>query len=130
MINRILLHIISIFILGLIFCLIITIPIYIMVILGFTYESLFKLIQFFIIVELISFPFEIFLKNMIKNMIEYEMISIKICKVLYIIFWITISFFAMSIVDYFMDSIKSTGIDILVVSIICSFIALNDIIEK
>mgnify|MGYP006066066937 CR=1 FL=1 len=130
MINKIGLHIISMSILGLIFCLIMIIPIYIMVILGFTYESLFKLIQFFIIVELISFPFEIFLKNMIKNVIRYEMINIKICKVLYIIFWITLSFFAMSIVDYFMDSIKSTGVDILVVSIIYSFLALKDITEK
>ena len=98
---------------------------FIMSLLGFKYDSLISVLQFFTIVEFIILPFEVFLKIVVNKIINSQNINKKIVNLLYIIFYINAYFLVMNIVDYFMDSIKTTGIDILVISAILSIIKIR-----
>ncbi len=110
---------------------IISILTFIMSLLGFKYDSLISVLQFFTIVEFIILPFEVFLKIVVNKIINSQNINKKIVNLLYIIFYINAYFLVMNIVDYFMDSIKTTGIDILVISAILSILSLKlDIFEN
>ena len=104
---------------------IISILTFIMSLLGFKYDSLISVLQFFTIVEFIILPFEVFLKIVVNKIINSQNINKKIVNLLYIIFYINAYFLVMNIVDYFMDSIKTTGIDILVISAILSILSLK-----
>lgn len=117
--------------LTLLFTFFILIFIFIMKLIGFKYDSLLSIFMFFILTEIISYPFEKLLKYLIGKMIEYESINTKLINILYIVGYTNIMFFSFTIIDYFMNSISTNLIIVLVISLLGSFLSLKlDITEK
>jgi len=79
---------------------------------GFQYQSVKSLILFFIFVSIISLPLEYLSNFLTKIMIQLGLAK-KSYGLFYVIFDVFSCFLAMQVVDYFMPSIVSTRLSIL-----------------
>lgn len=88
---------------------------------GFQYESVGTLILFFILVSIISLPLESLAIYLTQFMIRLGLAQ-KNYGLVYIFFDVSSCFIAMQIVDYFMPSIVSTRLSILLFALTLSLI--------
>ncbi|WMI81018.1 YrvL family regulatory protein [Anaerotignum sp. MB30-C6] len=88
---------------------------------GFQYESVGTLILFFILVSIISLPLESLAIFLTQFMIRLGLAQ-KNYGLVYIFFDVSSCFIAMQIVDYFMPSIVSTRLSILLFALTLSLI--------
>ncbi len=88
---------------------------------GFQYETVASLVLYFILVSIISLPLES-LSNFLTDILIRAGIAKEAYGLFYIFFDVTTCFIAMSIVDYFMLSIVSTKLSILLFAITMSLI--------
>ncbi|MFI3225886.1 MAG: regulatory YrvL family protein [Clostridia bacterium] len=102
----------------------------IMKIFGFEYHSIGSIIMFFIIVGLLGFPIEMLAKGLPNALLSLNKISLNIGKLLFLILDTIATVVAMTIVDYFMESISATSISIFMIAVIMALIGVRDIKPK
>lgn len=101
-----------------------------MKIFGFEYHSIGSIIMFFIIVGLLGFPIEMLAKGLPNALLSLNKISLNIGKLLFLILDTIATVVAMTIVDYFMESISATSISIFMIAVIMALIGVRDIKPK
>ncbi len=99
----------------------------VMRIFGFEYDSVGKVILFFAISAVISFPISTFAGALPEVLLEMERISIRTAKILFLIFDTFATSLGMSLVDYFMTSVSATDLSILVISVLLALPDVKDI---
>lgn len=102
----------------------------IMKLFGFEYKSVGSIILFFFIVGVLGFPIEMLAKGLPNALLYLNKISISLARILFLALDTTATLIAMTIVDYFMDSVSATIISILIVSILMAIVCISDIKER
>ena len=100
---------------------------FIMKIFGFRYESVGKIILFFLIFAIVGFPMEVFAKAFPNALLSLNRISLINAKVLYIFLDITATTIAMAVVDHFMKSVSATLLSIFVISFLFAITSLDEV---
>lgn len=94
----------------------------IMNIFGFEYDSIFNVVVFFVLVEIIGAPASIFADSFCGVLLELELIGKFGARFANALLSTSVSIFAILIIDYFMDSITASPVATLVISIFWSII--------
>lgn len=100
---------------------------FIMKIFGFRYESVGKIILFFLIFAIVGFPMEVFAKAFPNALLSLNRISLINAKVLYVFLDITAITIAMAVVDHFMKSVSATLLSIFVISFLFAITSLDEV---
>lgn len=100
---------------------------FIMKIFGFRYESVGKIILFFLIFAIVGFPMEVFAKAFPNALLSLNRISLINAKVLYVFLDITATTIAMAVVDHFMKSVSATLLSIFVISFLFAITSLDEV---
>lgn len=102
----------------------------IMKLFGFEYRSVWSIILYFIIVSIVSFPFDFLVAAIPRVLLAYRKITKQVAIALYLVLDIMLSYIGFSLIDYFMDSVSATDISILVLAIIFSLFGIKDVDKK
>ena len=97
---------------------------------GFEYRSIGQLILFFVIVAVVGFPLELFAKAFPEAMLSLGRLSLQDARILFVLLDLLSTIFSMAIVDYFMDSVSTTFVSVLVVGLIMALTSVKDIGES
>ena len=97
---------------------------------GFEYRSIGQLILFFVIVAVVGFPLELFAKAFPEAMLYLGRLSLQDARILFVLLDLLSTIFSMAIVDYFMDSVSTTFVSVLVVGLIMALTSVKDIGES
>lgn len=100
---------------------------FIMKIFGFRYESVGKIILFFLIFGIVGFPMEVFAQALPNALLSLNRISLGNAKVLYVFLDITATTIAMAVVDHFMESVSASLLSILVIAFLFAVTSLDEI---
>lgn len=102
-----------------------------MKIFGFTYQSIGSIILFFVVIGILSFPIELFVKAIPKVLFShFKKISAFEAKVIFVVLDTSVSMIMMSAVDYFMKSVSATLASLFVVSVVMALLCMNDVTES
>ena len=99
----------------------------IMHLLGFEYRSIGQLILFFVIVAVVGFPLELFAKAFPEAMLSLGRPSFAGCTDPVCFAGPASTIFSMAIVDYFMDSVSTTFVSVLIIGLIMAITSVKDI---
>jgi len=99
----------------------------IMKIFGFRYESVGKIILFFLIFAIVGFPMEVFAQALPNALLSLDRISFMSGKVLFVFLDTTATTIAMAIVDHFMKGVSATLLSILVVAFLFAITSLDEV---
>lgn len=102
----------------------------IMKLFGFEYRSVWSIVLYFIIVSIVSFPFDFLVAAIPRVLLAYRKITKQVAIALYLVLDIMLSYIGFSLIDYFMDSVSATDISILVLAIIFSLFGIKDVDKK
>lgn len=102
----------------------------IMKLFGFQYESVGSIIKFFLIVNVLGFPIEMLAKGLPNVLLSLNKINLNSARILFLVLDTITTMVAMTIVDYFMESVSATSISMLVIAIIMAFFCVADIKER
>ncbi len=97
---------------------------------GFQYESIGSIILFFIIATIMSFPLNLIAGALPKALYELERISKQYALILYLILDTIATSFGLKIVDYYMSSVSTTTISIVVISFLLALPGRDDFKDK
>ena len=100
---------------------------FIMHMFGFQYRSIGQLLLFFLFVAVIGFPMEIFAKAFPKALLSLDLLSIQHAKTLFALLDTLSTMIAMTIVDYFMDSVSTTFLSVVIIGFLMAIISIKDI---
>ena len=99
----------------------------IMKIFGFRYESVGKIILFFLIFAIVGFPMEVFAQALPNALLSLDRISFMSAKVLFVFLDTTATTIAMVVVDHFMKSVSASLLSILVVAFLFAITSLDEV---
>ena len=99
----------------------------IMKIFGFRYESVGKIILFFLIFAIVGFPMEVFAQALPNALLSLDRISFMSAKVLFVFLDTTATTIAMVAVDHFMKSVSASLLSILVVAFLFAITSLDEV---
>ncbi len=102
----------------------------IMKVFGFEYDSVWSIILYFIIVALISFPFDLLVDALPRVLLSLGKVTKPMAVAVYLVLDIMLSYIGFSMIDYFMDSVSATDVSILILAVLFSLIGVKDIDEK
>ena len=102
----------------------------IMKLFGFEYRTVWSIVLYFIIVSIVSFPFDFLVAAIPRVLLAYRKIKKQVAIALYLVLDIMLSYIGFSLIDYFMDSVSATDISILVLAIIFSLFGIKDVDKK
>lgn len=102
----------------------------IMKVFGFEYESVGKIVLFFVISGVISFPAGVIAKALPEVLWELEKITLRSAKILFFILDVFSTAIGMAIVDYFMESVSATDLALLIVAVVFALPDINEIGKK
>ena len=102
----------------------------IMKLFGFEYRTVWSIVLYFIIVSIVSFPFDFLVAAIPRVLLAYRKITKQVAIALYLVLDIMLSYIGFSLIDYFMDSVSATDISILVLAIIFSLFGIKDVDKK
>lgn len=94
---------------------------------GFYYESVWKLMLFFILSGLIGLPLEFVAKGLPQVLLAYKKVSVGFAKGIFLILDVLSTMISMIVVDYFMESVSATLRSVVVVAAIIAIISVKDI---
>ena len=97
----------------------------IMKLFGFEYRTVWSIVLYFIIVSIVSFPFDFLVAAIPRVLLAYRKITKQVAIALYLVLDIMLSYIGFSLIDYFMDSVSATDISILVLAIIFSLFGIS-----
>ena len=97
---------------------------------GFEYRTVWSIVLYFIIVSIVSFPFDFLVAAIPRVLLAYRKITKQVAIALYLVLDIMLSYIGFSLIDYFMDSVSATDISILVLAIIFSLFGIKDVDKK
>lgn len=97
----------------------------IMHIFGFEYQSVGSIVLFFIIIAVIGFPVEVFVKALPKALVSIGKISTKTGKIVFILLDTIGTSLVMICVDYLMDSVSASILAIFIISFVMAVASLE-----
>ncbi len=97
---------------------------------GFQYESIGSIILFFIIATVVSCPLSLIAGALPKALSQLERISKKYAFVLYLVLDTIATSLGLKIVDYYMSSVSTTTISIIVISFLLALPGKGDFKDK
>lgn len=100
---------------------------FVMKIFGFRYESVGKILLFFLIFAIVGFPMEVFAKVFPNALLSLGRISLGNAKVLFVFLDTAATTIAMAIVDHFMKSVSASLLSILVIAFLFAVTSLDEI---
>ena len=98
----------------------------IMKIFGFQYKSIGSIILFFIIATIMSFPLNLIAGAFPKALIRLGKINRQTAFIIYLILDTIATSFGLKIVDYYMPTVSTTNISIIIISLILAFMGKDD----
>ena len=99
----------------------------IMIIFGFRYESVGKIILFFLIFAIVGFPMEVFAQALPNALLSLDRISFMSAKFLFVFLDTTATTIAMVVVDHFMKSVSASLSSILVIAFLFAITSLDEV---
>lgn len=102
----------------------------IMKLFGFEYESIGKIILFFAVSGILSFPAGVIAKVLPEVLWELGSITLRMAKILFFILDVFVTAIGMAFVDYFMESVSATDLAILVVAVVFAVPDIKEIGKK
>ena len=103
---------------------------FIMKFFGFQYDSLPSIILFFVFTGLLGFPIEVIAMITPRALLSHHKLSLTAAKVLFIILDSASTVLVMTMVDFAMDSVKASGLAILVIAVIIALSSMSDVKPK
>lgn len=94
---------------------------------GFYYESVWKLMLFFILSGLVGLPLELVAKGVPKALLAFDKISAGFARGLFLILDVLSTIVSMTVVDHFMESVSVTWRSVVVIAVIIAIISVKDI---
>lgn len=101
----------------------------IMRVFGFRYQSVWKVILFFVLVTISGFPLEILAKALPEALLSLDRMSVSQARMLFILLDTFATAVSMLIIDFFMDSVSATMLSIIVVALLMAMLSVKDIGE-
>ncbi len=102
----------------------------IMTFFGFRYDSVWSILLFFIIVMLISYPFEMLAGALPRVLLALDKLSKPLAILLYLVLDILVTYVAFSFVDSVMDSVSTTPLSLFVLAGILALFGIRDVSRK
>lgn len=102
----------------------------IMRLLGFEYKTVGSFILYFSIASFVSYPMNLIAGALPKALLNLDKLSKKMTVCLYMILDTMATFWGFHIVDYFMPTVSTSGISLIVISVIFTLFGVSDIAEK
>ena len=99
----------------------------IMKIFGFRYESVGKIILFFLIFAIVGFPMEVFAQALPNALLSLDRISFLGAKVLFVFLDTISTTIAMAIVDHFMKGVSASLLSIFVIAFLFAITSLDEV---
>lgn len=93
----------------------------IMKIFGFQYKSIGSIILFFIIATIMSFPLNLIASAFPKALIRLGKINRQTAFIIYLILDTIATSFGLKVVDYYMPTVSTTNISIIIISLLFAF---------
>ena len=103
---------------------------FIMKFFGFQYDSLPSIILFFVFTGLLGFPIEVIAMITPRALLSHHKLSLTAAKVLFTILDSASTVLVMTTVDFAMDSVKASGLAILVIAVIIALSSMSDVKPK
>lgn len=100
---------------------------FVMKIFGFRYESVGKILLFFLVFAIVGFPMEVVATAFPNALLSLDRISLINAKVLYIFLDTAATTIAMAIVDHFMASVSASLLSILVIAFLFAVTSLDEV---
>lgn len=94
---------------------------------GFYYESVGKLMLFFIFSGLVGLPLELIAKGLPNILLANNIVSVGFAKGLFFISDVLSTLVSMIVVDHFMESVSATLRSVIVIAVIIAIISVKDI---
>lgn len=94
---------------------------------GFSYDSVGKLMLFFILSGLVGFPLEVLAKGLPQVLLACNRVSVGFAKVLFLILDVLSTMVSMTMIDHFMESVSATRKSIFVIAFILAITSIKDI---
>ena len=94
---------------------------------GFYYESVWKLMLFFILSGLIGLPLELLAKGVPKALLAFNKISVGFARGIFFILDVLSTMVSMIVVDYFMESVSATLRSVVVIAVIIAILSVKEI---
>lgn len=94
---------------------------------GFYYESVWKLMLFFILSGLVGLPLELLAKGVPKALLAFNKISTGFARGIFFILDVLSTMVSMILVDYFMESVSATLRSVVVIAVIIAIPSVKDI---
>ncbi len=94
---------------------------------GFYYESVGKLMLFFIFSGLVGLPLELIAKGLPNILLANNIVSVGFAKRLFFISDVLSTLVSMIVVDHFMESVSATLRSVIVIAVIIAIISVKDI---
>lgn len=79
------------------------------------------------IVAVVGFPLELFAKAFPEAMLSLGRPSLQDARILFVLLDLLSTIFSMAIVDYFMDSVSTTFVSVLIIGLIIAITSVKDI---
>lgn len=98
----------------------------IMKIFGFQYKSIGSIILFFIIATIMSFPLNLIAGAFPKALIRLRKINRQTAFIIYLILDTIATSFGLWVVDYYMPTVSTKNISIIIISLILAFMGKDD----
>lgn len=99
----------------------------IMHIFGFYYESVWKLMLFFVLAGLFGLPLELLAKGLPQILLTCNRVSVNFARGLFLILDVLSTMVSMILIDYFMESVSATLLSVFVISVILAVLSVRDI---
>lgn len=94
---------------------------------GFSYESVGKLMLFFVLSGVIGFPLELLASAFPKVLLATGKISLHIARVVFMILDILTTMVSMIVADHFMGSVSATLQSVFVIGVVLALLSVRDI---
>lgn len=94
---------------------------------GFYYESVWKLMLFFILSGLVGLPLELAVKGVPKALLAFDKISAGFARGLFLILDVLSTIVSMTVVDHFMESVSATLRSVVVIAVIIAILSVKEI---
>ena len=94
---------------------------------GFYYESVWKLMLFFILSGLVGLPLELVAKGVPKALLAFNKISVGFARGIFFILDVLSTMVSMIVVDYFIESVSATLRSVVVIAVIIAILSVKDI---
>ncbi len=94
---------------------------------GFYYESVWKLLLFFILSGVVGLPLELLAKGVPKALLAFNKISAGFARGIFFVLDVLSTMVSMILVDYFMESVSATLRSVVVIAVIIAIFSVKDI---